>query len=121
MKFYTSVAKGLKQKVKRFWGLIPTFVEVTREKLEEGRGGEGGWVSPSLVILNRVKQRNIRVFLARILKSSVCGLEVCGRQIGNLWAEFCFFILKLEFSTVRLIAFHRRVVFFMQCFIFTIT
>ena len=118
MKFYTSVAKGLKQKVKKFWGLIPTFVEVTREKLVEGRGGAG--VSPSLVILNRVKQRNIRVFLSRILKSSVCVLEVCGRQIGNLWAEFCFFILKLEFSTVRLIAFHRRVVFSMQCFIFTI-
>ena len=29
MKFYTSVAKGFKLKVKRFWGLIPNFVEVT--------------------------------------------------------------------------------------------
>ena len=28
LKFYTSVAKGLKLKVK-FWGLIPTYAEVT--------------------------------------------------------------------------------------------
>ena len=33
LKFYTSVAKGLKLKVRKFWGLIPTFVEVTGEKL----------------------------------------------------------------------------------------
>ena len=33
LKFYTSVAKGLKLKVRKFWELIPPFVEVTREKL----------------------------------------------------------------------------------------
>ena len=33
LKFYTSVAKWLKLKVKKFLGLIPTFVEVTGEKL----------------------------------------------------------------------------------------
>ena len=32
-KFYTSLTKGLKLKVREFWGLIPTFVEVTREGL----------------------------------------------------------------------------------------
>ena len=32
LKFYASVAKGLKLKVKMFWWLIPTFVEVTGEK-----------------------------------------------------------------------------------------
>ena len=31
MKFYTSVAKGLKLKVRKFLGLIPMFVEVTGE------------------------------------------------------------------------------------------
>ena len=36
LKFYTSVAKGLKLKVKKFWGLISTFVEVTGEKLVGG-------------------------------------------------------------------------------------
>ena len=36
LKFYTSMTKGLKQKVRKFWGLIPTFVEVTGEKLVGG-------------------------------------------------------------------------------------
>ena len=31
-----SVAKGLKIKARKFWGLIPTFVEVTGEKLVGG-------------------------------------------------------------------------------------
>ena len=31
LKFYTSVAKGLKLKVRKFYELIPTFVEVTEE------------------------------------------------------------------------------------------
>ena len=38
LKFYSSVAKGLKQKFKKFWELIPTFVEVTGEKLVGGWG-----------------------------------------------------------------------------------
>ena len=33
LKFYASLSKGLKLKVIKFWGLIPTFVEVTGEKL----------------------------------------------------------------------------------------
>ena len=33
LKFYTSVAKGLKLKAKKFYGLAPTLVEVTGEKL----------------------------------------------------------------------------------------
>ena len=33
LKFYTSVAKGLKLKVRKFLGLISTFVEVAGEKL----------------------------------------------------------------------------------------
>ena len=33
LEFYTSVAKGLKPKVKNIWGLILTFVEVAGEKL----------------------------------------------------------------------------------------
>ena len=36
LKFYTSVAKGLKLKVRKFWGLIPAFVEVTEGKLVAG-------------------------------------------------------------------------------------
>ena len=36
LKFYTSVAKGLKLKVRKFWGLTPAFVEVTGKKLVGG-------------------------------------------------------------------------------------
>ena len=37
LNFYNSVANGLKLKVRKFWGLIPTFVEVTWKKLVEGK------------------------------------------------------------------------------------
>ena len=37
LKFYTNVAKGLKLKVRKFWGLIPTFEEITGEKPVGGR------------------------------------------------------------------------------------
>ena len=44
LKFYTSVAKGLKLKIRKLWELIPTFVEVTGKKLEGvGVGGGGGF------------------------------------------------------------------------------
>ena len=47
IKVYTSVAKGLKAKVRKFWGLINMSVEVTREKLigcvEVGGGGGLAW------------------------------------------------------------------------------
>ena len=46
LKFYTTVAKELKLKVRKFWGLITMFVEVTEEKLV------GSLLPP---ILNRVK------------------------------------------------------------------
>ena len=36
LKFYSSLSKGLEQKVRKFWGLIPTFVEVTGENLVGG-------------------------------------------------------------------------------------
>ena len=46
LKFYNGVAKGFKLKVRKFYRLIPTFVEVTRENLV------GSLFS---LILNRVK------------------------------------------------------------------
>ena len=54
LKFYTIMAKGLKLKVKMFWGLSPTFAEVTGEKLV-GVGEGGGLFGPS-PILNRIKK-----------------------------------------------------------------
>ena len=55
--FYTSVAKGLKLKVRKLWSLTPTFVEVTGEKLVEGLFG-------TAPILNRVNLRKT-LFLER--------------------------------------------------------
>ena len=46
LKFYSGVAKGFKLKVRKFYRLIPTFAEVTGEKLV------GSLLS---LILNRVK------------------------------------------------------------------
>ena len=40
----TSLSKELKLKVKKFWGLIPTFIEVTGETLIAGRKGGRGEV-----------------------------------------------------------------------------
>ena len=54
-KFYTSVGKRLKLKVRKLWGLILTFVEVPGEKLV------GGAFLPP--ILNRVNCRNHRLSL----------------------------------------------------------
>ena len=34
LKFFTSVEKGLELKVRKFWGLLPTIVEDTGEKLK---------------------------------------------------------------------------------------
>ena len=36
LKFYISVVKGSKLKVRKFYGRIPTFVEVTGEKVVRG-------------------------------------------------------------------------------------
>ena len=66
MKYYTSVAKELKLKVRNFWRLIRTFVEATGEKMV---GGEGGLFAP-LLILNRVKDITER-FLFSLFDSSV--------------------------------------------------
>ena len=54
LKYYTSVGKGLKLKVRKFWALIPTSVEVTGQKLV-GRGRFCP-LPPSSPILNRVKE-----------------------------------------------------------------
>ena len=59
LKFCTSLAKGLKLKVRKFWGPNTTFVEVTGEKLV----GEGGLFAPP-PILNRANK--VAVFSCEI-------------------------------------------------------
>ena len=47
LKFYTSVVKELKLKVRKFWGPIPTFAEVTEGKLV-------GWAFPPILIRAKI-------------------------------------------------------------------
>ena len=47
LKFHTKVPKGLQLKVRKFWGLILTFLEVTGKKLE-GVGRGWGLFLPTL-------------------------------------------------------------------------
>ena len=65
LKFYTSVAKGLKLKFRKFWGLTITFAEVTVEKLVIGPFSPP---SPTSPILNRVKE---------MPSSYACGPVIC--------------------------------------------
>ena len=46
LKFYTSVAKDLKLKLRKFWGLVPTLVEVTRKKVVGGMALWGAKTHP---------------------------------------------------------------------------
>ena len=55
LKFYTSVAKGLKLKERKFWELIPMFLEIT----EENRGKTGRGSTP----LNDAILTNIYIFI----------------------------------------------------------
>ena len=70
LKFYTSVAKGLKLIVRKFWGLIPTFVEVTEGKLV----GRGGLFAPP-PLLSRIKACN---FIKKETLTLVFSCEFCG-------------------------------------------
>ena len=63
LRFYTSLSKGLKLKVGKFWGLILTFAEVTGEKLV----GERPFCPP---ILNRVNVRPLETLL--IIEKKTC-------------------------------------------------
>ena len=55
LKFCNSEAKALKLKVRKFWGIIPTYVEITGEKLV------GSLFAPSPIVYrakNNPKEKN---------------------------------------------------------------
>ena len=88
LKFYASLTKGLK--VRKFWGLIRTFIEVTGEKLVEG-----AFLPP---ILNRVKANGTeKVF--RMLLSVVLQGSILGAILFNLFInELLFFIEQAKLT-----------------------
>ena len=65
LKFYTSVAKVLKVKVKKLLRLIPMLVEFTREKLI------GGFFAPPPPTLNRVKEATVKNDLSKKKKFNI--------------------------------------------------
>ena len=79
LKLYTSVAKGVKLKVRQFFVLIPTFAKVTKEKLVGGGVGRGGGFF-AFPILNRVKRFQR---LCHVIWSIGVLLEKLTPEIGN--------------------------------------
>ena len=86
LKFYTSVTKGLKLKVRKFWGLIPTFVEVTRETFESNSISffpnyplqlTNSWIAPS-----NHAQPHYELFVSALWLTSSFGevLKTCRRM-----------------------------------------
>ena len=68
LKFYTSVAKVLKVKVKKLLWLIPMLVEFTREKLV---GGFFALPLSFLPTLNRVKEATVKNDLSKKKKFNI--------------------------------------------------
>ena len=77
LKFYTSVAKRLKLKVRKSLGLLLKFIEITREKTGRGRGiiarpFPHSWIGlKDLAVYFKTNTRS-SVSLTRFYKSRVC-------------------------------------------------
>ena len=83
-KFYTSVAKVLKLKVREFWELITTFVEVTGlklsnvcpcqrlpEQIKKKKKFEGNFLNPIFAALMAdVKQRKTKFSYPKLLNAT---------------------------------------------------
>ena len=89
LKFYTSLSKGLKLKVRKFWEPILTFAEVTEETLVGGRTVALG--APPPPHLNRVERQK--------LKSS--NHELVGRAIFNWFLSMRRQNVPLSASTIQ--------------------
>ena len=59
LKVYTSVVKGLTLKVRKFWGKVPTFAEVTGKKVVGGGGGGGFPPTPTGIGLRVITKENL--------------------------------------------------------------
>ena len=68
LKFHTRVEKGLELKGRKFYGLVPTFVGVTWEKLVRG----GGLFVPPSPILNRVNGQTGNIRHTEFAQDSHC-------------------------------------------------
>ena len=77
LKFYTSVRKELKLKVRKFWGLIPTFVEVTWEKLVWGSPQSWIWLRLNEPRKQELSNFSFKMFkIMRFLRSPKCSKSI---------------------------------------------
>ena len=81
LKFYTSVAKGLKLKVRMFWGQISTFLEVTGGKL-----AVGAFLAPSpptwIGLIKLSVKKSIKCSIQKQCKSF---LRLCTKTLVSNW------------------------------------
>ena len=103
MTFYTSVAKRLKLNVRKFLGLIPTFVEVTGEKLV----GWPFWVN-NVNMMYETKLREQWNISNSILKRLYIELKVLKKKklsfdVKTLQRSF-FITISVIFLTCNLIS-----------------
>ena len=77
LKLYTSVEKRLKLKVRKFWWINPTFVEVTGEKIV----GEAFLILNSAVTLRKsdILLTNIYIYVFLEIRFSICVDHIYGR------------------------------------------
>ena len=112
LKFYTSVAKGWKLKVKKFWGLICTFLEVTGEKLVEGflcplhfpdRVKETTKSISKSSVRSRSQEYIFRKFYANIIEASAadfiyskvpCSYHILLYSLRGMWPKYENYSLK---------------------------
>ena len=98
LKFSTSLSKGLKLKVRKFCGLIPTFAEVTGEKRV------GAALSPPILnrfnkFPNQTTNRKFMVsFVAKIFISEMLHLRELHHE--RLWKVSRIFVIK--FAEIKL-------------------
>ena len=105
LKFYTSLSKGLKLKVRKFWRLIPTVVEVTGEKLVQGP-----FCAP-MPILNRVKAC-VRYF-SLFLKDECISSLVRTKYIEKKFSLQLFFLPTVS-RTFILLGYQPRATHFLE-------
>ena len=95
LKFYTSVTKGLKLKIRKILRIIPTFVEVTAEKKVQKVAKR------PLSILNRVTDffskfdqicRKLRICLHLLKKSLMENLICCAVLHKKKWKPADYFV-----------------------------
>ena len=94
LKFCSSVVKELKVKFKRFWGIFPTILEVTRKKLVEG-----SILLPP--ILNRVEEHKSKHNFENCFNPNcTCCFEVNSTKLFFLHYHY-FSALHISFTTTR--------------------